>query len=602
MIDIIEDAADDYLGYGYKDYHLGRYEDAIIECNKAIVSEPDYPVSYMARADALSKLGRVDEAASDYDRAIRLATEQIASHPGSPFSYLERASVYTRIGEYSKAIVDYEKAIKIDASEAASHLYYDDPLSPYISRGDSYRKREEYEKAIRDFSRAIEIHSDNTLALIRRGRLNLETDHFEDAESDLIKARDIHLGLAEHFGRDPEGVYGIDERGDPLSGSDMAARNFGKAEEIHPLLSRISSKLGRTKSEERITKKYPRKRSRQPDTLSRGFEHYFWEGTVHLQNGEYGAAVRDFDSAISLNRSHVESHCNRAIASTGMGHYNKAIEFFEAAVGIDIKLALGFALSIAPAYLQRGVTTKEKSPATAIDSIRTATKLRPDLMEEARAPLAVAHHHMGLRKLRKKLYREAITDFEESLKLQPDYADAYSDRGNAFAGLGYYTRASKDYNKAIELSPQTPKFFDNRGKHFSERGEHEKAVGDYCKAIDADPTYGLSWFTERGDAGASINLTRAVFGERRLPDHLDHVHTGLAYSDANNFDKAIAHYTKAIELSSEYAVAYNNRGMLFGRRGEYGKALEDFERALQVEPSYRQAKRNRQIVLSRLRP
>ena len=602
MIDIIEDAADDYLDYGYKNYHAGDYEYAIIEFNKAIASEPDYSRPYMARADALAKLGKLDEAAADYDRAIRIATEQIASHPESPFSYLWRASVYTRNGEYTKAIADYERVIELDASEGASHLYYDEPFSPYILRGDIYREKGEYSKAIRDFSRAIEIDADDTVSMIRRGRLHFRTGKFEKAEADLSRAKKIHLGRAEHFGSEPDANYGYDGSGNTIKFRDVAAAELKKATELQPLLDCIFSKLGEPEPEYKngkLSEGIPRRETRNEVET---FDHYYSEGTIHFQHGEYGSAVRDFDKALELNPKHAESYSYRAVASAWRGHYNKAIEFFERAVGIDTKVALEFTWGIAPAYLQRGVATKEKSPSTAIKSIETAIRLRPDLAEEARIPLAVAHYHMGHRKLRKKRYNEAISDFEKSLELQPDYADAYSDRGIAFAYLGDYTRAYKYCTKAIELSPQTPKFFDNRGKLFSAQGEHGKAVEDYCKAIDADPTYGLSWFTERAGASASIRLTQAIFGERRSPDHLDHVHTGLIYSDVNNFDRAIAHYTKAIELNSEYAVAYNNRGMLFGRRGEYGKALEDFERALRVDPSYWQAKRNRQSVLSSLRP
>ena len=601
-MDVIKDAADDYLDYGYKDYRSGDYEYAIIEFNKAIASEPDYAAPYMARADALAKLGKLDGAAKDYDTATRIATEQIARHPESPFNYLWRASVYTRIGEYSRAISDYEAALEIDASRGASHLYYDEPFSPYILRGDSFCEIGEYERAIEDFSRAIEIHDDNTVALIRRGRLNLERSQFKEAEADLIKARDIHLRLADHYGQNPDDNFGIDDKGDPVSGSEMADREYGKAEVLRPFLSLISSKLGRVRSKQRMTKGVPRKRDQQHDAPHMDFDYYFREGTVHLQNEEYGAAVRDFDSAIKLNQFHADSHCNRAIASAGLGHYNKAIEFFERGVEIDTKVALEFTWDIAPAYLQRGVATKGKSPSTAMEAIKTAISLRPDLEVEARAPLAVAHYTMGMRKLRKRRYTEAISDFDKSIELQPDYADAFSDRGNAFAHLGDYTRAFEDCTKAIELSPHTPAFFDNRGKLFSERGEHDKAVEDYCSAIDAAPAFGLIWLSERAGASSSIRLTQAVFGERRSPDHLDHFHTGLAYSDSDDYDKAIAHYTKAIELNSEYAVAYNNRGMLYGRRGEYARALEDFEQALRVDPSYSQAQRNRQTALRRLQP
>ena len=56
---------------------------------------------------------------------------------------------------------------------------------------------------------------------------------------------------------------------------------------------------------------------------------------------------------------------------------------------------------------------------------------------------------------------------------------------------------------------------------------------------------------------------------------------GLDYRDAGDYDHAIEHFAKAIELNPNYAIAYNNRGGVYSDKGDYDRALEDCNKAIQ---------------------
>jgi len=87
--------------------------------------------------------------------------------------------------------------------------------------------------------------------------------------------------------------------------------------------------------------------------------------------------------------------------------------------------------------------------------------------------------------------------------------------------------------------------------------EHDKAIADFSKAIELDPA----------DAKAYRNR-------------------GLAYYYKREYDKAMADFNKAIDLNPEYAEGYYNRGTAYGAKGEYDKAIADFNKVIDLDPEY----------------
>lgn len=65
------------------------------------------------------------------------------------------------------------------------------------------------------------------------------------------------------------------------------------------------------------------------------------------------------------------------------------------------------------------------------------------------------------------------------------------------------------------------------------------------------------------------------------------------------YDKAIEAYTKAIALNPNYAKAYNNRGLVYDKKGQYDRAIEDFNRAIALNPNYAEAYNNRGIAYAK---
>ena len=71
------------------------------------------------------------------------------------------------------------------------------------------------------------------------------------------------------------------------------------------------------------------------------------------------------------------------------------------------------------------------------------------------------------------------------------------------------------------------------------------------------------------------------------------VDSGDSYLEKREYDKAVAVYTKAIEISSQFADAYNSRGWIFYLKQEYDKAIADYTKAIEIDPKFASAYNNR---------
>jgi tetratricopeptide (TPR) repeat protein len=82
----------------------------------------------------------------------------------------------------------------------------------------------------------------------------------------------------------------------------------------------------------------------------------------------------------------------------------------------------------------------------------------------------------------KSEFEKVIDASNEALKIEPNLAWAYVNRGTAYAELKQYERAIKDYNKAIELNPNLAEAYENQGIAHSKIGRYEEAARDLKEA------------------------------------------------------------------------------------------------------------------------
>ncbi|UCE07608.1 MAG: tetratricopeptide repeat protein [bacterium] len=68
---------------------------------------------------------------------------------------------------------------------------------------------------------------------------------------------------------------------------------------------------------------------------------------------------------------------------------------------------------------------------------------------------------------------------------------------------------------------------------------------------------------------------------------------GDAYQASGKENEAFQDFSKAVQFNPEFAPAYINRGNIYQNRGKHEEAIQDFSRAIELEPKYTLAYNNR---------
>ena len=128
--------------------------------------------------------------------------------------------------------------------------------------------------------------------------------------------------------------------------------------------------------------------------------------------------------------------------------------------------------------------------------------------------------------------------------------------------------------------PQTAMEYFARAEKRSGDGDLDGALRDYTKAILLEPNI--------PDEAIRLKLDFAIAWNNR----------GSAWARKGVHDEAINDYSEAILRKSNFSLAWNNRGAAWLEKGEYDQAISDIDRAIHLNPANKDYRRNRERALS----
>ena len=145
---------------------------------------------------------------------------------------------------------------------------------------------------------------------------------------------------------------------------------------------------------------------------------YFNRGIAYPPQGDLDRAIADYDQAIRLDPNNASAYNNRGIAGFQKGDYDHAIADYNQAIRLDP--------SLAAAYNNRGDAWRARPTSSRAPPISIAPS---SCRRSSRWPMTTARWSPT----QKQDYDRAIADFDNAIRLDPANAQAFTNRGNAYA-------------------------------------------------------------------------------------------------------------------------------------------------------------------------
>jgi tetratricopeptide (TPR) repeat protein len=181
----------------------------------------------------------------------------------------------------------------------------------------------------------------------------------------------------------------------------------------------------------------------------------------------------------------------------------------------------------------------------------------------------------------------AIQFYLKAIKLKPRFCDAYNNLASAYMQMGDTKQAVETYRMALVLNPSLVDAHSNLGNLYKAQGRQEDAKKCYTEAIRIKPDFCIAWsnlagvFKDEGDLSTAI----AYYNEsiRLCPEFADaHSNLGNANKESGNLDDAMKCYKRAINLRPDFAIAHGNLASCYYDKGDMDTAVKMFKHAIQV--------------------
>jgi len=194
------------------------------------------------------------------------------------------------------------------------------------------------------------------------------------------------------------------------------------------------------------------------------------------------------------------------------------------------------------------------------------------------------HNDLGVEYYNNGKYDEAISEFTEAIKENPNNADFFFNRGYT-----YLQKGNKDYEN---------NYSNDNWMDYIPTWNWEQIISDFTEAIRLDETYAAAYFW-RGYAyqdefnyshnwdQSILDFTKSIEFQFNLANSYNNRGYGYAYEyyDKHDYAKALADYNEALKLEPENVTFIANRAYLFFNTQEYQRAAEEYTRAIAMNPS-----------------
>ena len=488
--------------------------DHAIELNKNAIN------AYVIRADIAIKREK------DYQRALDDMNEAIKLQPHYAGFFINRAFLRYNLDDYFGAMADYDYALTLDPMNAVA----------YFNRGLLLAEVHDNDRAIQDFTKVLQFNKDDYRALFNRAMLYQQTNNFKLALADINKVVEqfpdfdgalfTRMQIYEKMGdrknaeKDYNRAIALSKNIDAVAEKSREKATQDSIREIEKdtttpdaLVTQRFSTLLTIENEHNVDEVYNNKsiRGKVQDRdvnirLCPIFMLTYYATTNQLKETPYYIKeVDDINSTRLLRRLLQVTDVDAPITDEEIvqQHFN-SIEYYNSYIATHTPRAIDF-------FARAMDFMTIRNYKSAIEDFTRAVELTPDFVP-AYFMRAVAKYKLALlerdtqptealnseefkpanAKLQADL-RSIISDYDEVIRLSPQMAFAYYNKGVILAEANDYTSALSLFSTAISLKPDFGEAYYNRGFIYMQLGQRQKGSDDLSKAgeLGVIPSYNL---------------------------------------------------------------------------------------------------------------
>lgn len=535
---------EEFVQLGLKQHNDENYNEAIAFYNKAIALDPLYGIAYLDRGDSYFEQQDYQNAVTDADKALRL-------NPESAIAYHNKGLALKFQGKNEEAIVQYNKAISLDKN---SYVVYADKIRAQLAikktdeaKATAENLKKEFpnvpdsyiiafiyhaligdtQNALKELDNAVNADPKDDKALDHRGRYKEEIGDDKGAVADFNKLISMKPGKAEYYYNRSSANYDLKNYDAVISDCKNAIvidENFYKA---YTMLGDVYDTYG---DKAKSIANYEKAISIRPNK-----EYAYNElGKIYYLQKDYKNALHAFNRILEKKPNVVSSLEYRADCNYKLLNYKAAIEDYTKLISLNPNKYENY-MNRANVELDAGNKTD------ACADMKKGAKMTSRKVSEE---YLFAHTFLY------KNCRESLNP--KLVKVNDLYDQAY----------GFYTSGKRDlaiqkYDEMIKILPDSAYLYFNRGKLKRELNLHEEAISDYKKAVKLDKMNVESWTA-----------------------------MGISYMYLHQYDNSIKSFLEAIKKDSSYAIPYNNIAQVYREKKDNTNALKYLELAVEKDPLY----------------
>ena len=521
---------------------LGRYEEAMQDIEFLIRREPRSASLYfekgvicMAKKDTIcaldaftetvqldsqtpanwSALGLVNLMLEQDNEALQHLTKSINLGSKWAGDYINRGIIFYRKHNYRGAMADYDKAVEL--SQNSSQSYY--------NRGMLRQELGDLNNALTDFDRAIELEPDMTELHYQRGVVLMQLRQWQRALSDFDEMIERYPYFLPSYYLAAQAKTALGDKKEAFRYRFTASQLEEKKDSIQ-LAIRDSTEAPNT--DVHLAKAQPRKRDRRkefsthaaqdkqdPNDESNQYEQSEARGSVQRKQADvvnepnvmlsyyakdktvrrkslYHYTIDEFNRKRQLPAPLLFTTQELPLSADMVNGHFEQISAYSNRIDRDSKnanLYLARAIEFAMVQDYKSAIDDCTKAINLIDNGHRANmdgknyaflyflraNWRYKLLEFQRANGELTHESS-------LDYDIMLRDYDYVVRLQPDFAYAYYNKGNMLCSQKNYTDAISHYSRAIEYDPDFAEAYFNRGLTYIYIEQVEQGIADLSKA------------------------------------------------------------------------------------------------------------------------